>query len=90
MSSSDNPSERLGSDDPGITALANILISALAGSDSEGNSLPAGFAHLQQTLAYNEDGTLHTITVTNGTNNWTQTIGYTNGKPTSFSAWVKS
>lgn len=43
-----------------------------------------------QTLAYNTDGTLATVSFTDGTNNWTQTMGYTSGLLTSVSRWVKS
>lgn len=44
---------------------------------------------LPQTLAYNGDGTLNTISVTDGVSTWVQTYTYTAGKATGISAWVK-
>jgi len=43
-----------------------------------------------QNVTYNQDGTVATKYFTDGTNTWTQTYTYTNGKVTSFSPWVKS
>lgn len=44
---------------------------------------------LPQTLAYDGSGNLSTITVTDGTDTWTQTLTYTDGNLTGVSAWVK-
>lgn len=44
---------------------------------------------MPQTLAYNADGTLNTITATDGTRTWRQTMTYTAGKLTGISGWVK-
>lgn len=51
------------------------------------------FDRMPQTIAYNGDGTVNTITATGtmgGTVTvWIKTFGYTNGKITSISEWVK-
>lgn len=44
---------------------------------------------MPQTLTYNGDGTIATISVTNGTDTWVQTLTYTAGNLTGVSAWVK-
>lgn len=44
---------------------------------------------LQQTLAYNPDGTLNYVEAADGVNTWRQTYTYTGGKVTGISAWVK-
>ncbi len=44
---------------------------------------------LAQTLTYNVDGTLNYIQVTSGGFNYRQTYGYTSGRITSISNWVK-
>lgn len=44
---------------------------------------------LPQTLAYNGDGTVNYIEVTSAGGVYRQTYGYTAGKVTSISAWVK-
>jgi hypothetical protein len=41
------------------------------------------------TLAYNADGTLATITRTVGADTWVETYTYTNGVLTNMSGWVK-
>jgi hypothetical protein len=41
------------------------------------------------TLAYNSDGTLNTITRVVGPDTWVDTCSYTNGVLTSMSGWVK-
>lgn len=43
---------------------------------------------LPHTYSYNGDGTVNTDTVTNGTDTWVKTYGYTGGKMTSETAWV--
>lgn len=43
---------------------------------------------LSQTLAYNADGTLASITVTNSGRTYKQSFSYTNGVVTSISNWV--
>ena len=55
-----------------------------SGSDGTAfsSSLPA-------VLAYNSDGTLKTITITDGTNTWVQTLTWTSGNLTATSAWVR-
>jgi hypothetical protein len=56
--------------------------------DSAGDIIfPDDFA---QTLTYNADGTVATISFTDTTNTWTQTFTYTTGKVTGISKWVKS
>lgn len=56
--------------------------------DSGGGSInPDDFA---QTLTYNGDNTLATMSFTDGTNTWTQTFTYTTGNLTGVSKWVKS
>jgi hypothetical protein len=44
---------------------------------------------LAQTFAYNVDGTLNYIQVTQSGSNYRQTYGYTDGRITSISNWVK-
>lgn len=43
-----------------------------------------------QTLAYNGDGLLETVSFTDGVNTWTQTLTYTGGLLTGVSTWVRS
>ncbi|WP_289296256.1 hypothetical protein [uncultured Reyranella sp.] len=43
-----------------------------------------------QTLTYNGDGTVNTVSFTDGTYTWTQTFTYTAGKVIGISAWVQS
>jgi hypothetical protein len=63
-------------------------LDALAVRDSTGGVInPDNYA---QTLTYNGDGTVATISFTDGTNTWTQTFTYTSGKVSGISAWVKS
>lgn len=44
---------------------------------------------MPQTLTYNGDGTVNTITATWNGNTWIRTFTYTSGKVTGISAWVK-
>lgn len=56
--------------------------------DSSGSTIfPESHA---QTLTYNADGTVNTISFTDGAHTWTQTFTYTSGNVTGISAWVKS
>jgi len=56
--------------------------------DSAGNVVfPDDF---NKTLTYNGDGTVNTISFTDGTNTWTQTFAYTNGKVTTDPRWVRT
>lgn len=41
------------------------------------------------TLTYNADGTLNTVSIVWSGNTYVQTYGYTSGRMTSISAWVK-
>lgn len=43
-----------------------------------------------QSLTYNGDNTVATISFTDGANTWTKTFTYTNGNLTGVSVWVKS
>lgn len=45
--------------------------------------------NLPQTLTYNGDGTVATVTATRGSESWVQTFTYTTGNLTGVSAWVK-
>lgn len=49
---------------------------------------PVGFDNLPQVMGYDGTGNLTTITATNGTNTWVQTLSYTSGNLTGVSAWV--
>lgn len=55
--------------------------------DSEGNAIAPD--SMAQTLGYNGAGKLATITATDGTNSWVQTLTYTAGRLSSVSQWVK-
>jgi hypothetical protein len=44
---------------------------------------------LPQTLAYNADGTLNYIQITDGVSIWRQTLTYASGKVVAISKWVK-
>lgn len=44
---------------------------------------------LPKTLAYNTDGTLNYIQITDGTSIWRQTLTYASGKVIAISEWVK-
>lgn len=46
--------------------------------------------NFEQTITYNGDGTVNTISFTNGTNTWTQTMSYTTSRLTGISKWVRS
>ena len=55
---------------------------------------PEGFVdNSPQTLTYNGDGTVNTITITGSylgvVSTWVRTFSYTSGKLTGISAWVK-
>lgn len=68
---------------PGMTnGVVKVAIDSMGGI-----CLPDRYA---QSLTYNGDGTVNTISFTDGTHTWTQTFTYTNGKVTGISAWVKS
>lgn len=56
--------------------------------DSSG-SRNVDVSSLPHTYTYNGDGTLATDSVTDGTLTWVKTYGYTSGKLTSETAWVK-
>jgi len=71
-----------------VQALLNRVIEAAGVKDTNGD-LIANFQGLPQALAYNGDGTLNTITVTDGTDSWIQTLSYTSGVVTGVSGWVK-
>jgi hypothetical protein len=43
-----------------------------------------------QTLSYNTDGTLASVSFTDGTRTWTQTNTWVNGALTAVSKWVRS
>lgn len=43
-----------------------------------------------QTLTYNADDTIATVSFTDGTHTWTQSFTYTAGKVTAISAWVRA
>lgn len=51
------------------------------------------FDRMPQTITYNGDGTVNTITATATmgavVTTWVKTLGYTSGKVTSVSDWVK-
>lgn len=51
------------------------------------------FDRLQQTIAYNGDGTVNTITATGSfggvTVTWVKTLSYSSGKLSGVSEWVK-
>ena len=56
--------------------------------DSSGEPIvPDSYA---QTITYNGDDTVNTISFTDGVNIWTQTFSYTSGLVTGISTWVKS
>lgn len=56
--------------------------------DSVGNWVqPDNYA---QTFTYNADGTVATISFTDGSNTWTQTFTYSSGNVASVSKWVRS
>lgn len=69
---------------------SSTLLWDKGGVDTAGNGLPENFDNLPQTLTYNADGTLNTVSKTYGGHTWTQTFGYTSGNVTSISGWVKS
>lgn len=62
---------------------------ALAGAAVGSDGVVLDLNSLAQTLAYNADGTINTITVTSGGNTYVQTMTYTGGNLTGISAWVK-
>jgi hypothetical protein len=55
-------------------------------TDTKGRPVPD---EANDTLAYNSDGTLNTITRTLGPDTWVETYTYTNGQLTNISGWVK-
>lgn len=56
--------------------------------DSAGNVVfPDDF---DKTITYNGDGTLNTISFTDGVNTWTQTHVWTGGKLTTDPRWVRT
>lgn len=73
-----------------VAAIEASAAASSSGSDSLGSPLPADFQTLPRTLTYNGSGLVATVARTDGTNTWTQTLAYTDGKVTSISAWVKS
>lgn len=80
-----------GGGDPPATEATLDAILALTPTpvDTGGNPLPADFDTLPQTLVYAAH-VIQSIAVTNGTNTWTQTYGYTGTDLTSISGWVKT
>lgn len=73
--------KRAGSDAPFPVSAGAIL------DDTGAAIVPDNYA---QTLTYNGDGTVNTVSFTDGTNTWTQTFTYTAGKVTGISTWVRS
>lgn len=68
-------------------AISEVLLNTMP-LDTAGNGInPDAYA---QILTYNGDGTVATISFTDGTNTWTQTFTYTAGLLTGVSRWVKS
>lgn len=55
-------------------------------NDTQGRSVPEDG---NDTIAYNSDGTINTITRTHGPDTWVQTYTYTSGSLTNVSGWVK-
>lgn len=68
-----------------LASYDDVLLVQTAG----GGDLPVDPDTLPQVLAYNGDNTLNYIQVTDGVTTWRQTFGYTSGKLTSISAWVR-
>lgn len=60
---------------------------------SQNNITEDFFDRLQQTISYNGDGSVNTITATGLFETivvtWIRTFGYTSGKLTSISTWVQ-
>lgn len=55
--------------------------------DTGGNPMPSG---MPTAYAYNADGTVDTLTKTNGIDTWVMTFSYISGRLASDSGWVKS
>ena len=57
-------------------------------ADSRGDAITPD--SMAQTLGYDGSGNLTTVTVTDGTSTWVQTLTYTGSNLTGVSTWVKS
>jgi hypothetical protein len=55
-------------------------------NDTQGRFVPEDG---NDTIAYNTDGTISTITRIVGSTTWIETYTYTSGKLTNISGWVK-
>ena len=62
--------------------MANLITTVPHGTAVDLDSSP-------QTLAYNGDGTLNYVTVSDGEYSYMQSYTYTSGKVTAISAWVQ-
>jgi hypothetical protein len=56
--------------------------------DSHGNAIPVH--QMVKTVTTNGSGQVISVSVTDGTSTWTQTIAYPSGTSTTVSPWVKS
>lgn len=65
-----------------------VAVSATALRDDQGNLIyPDNYT---QSLTYDEDGLLTTISFTDGVTTWTQTFTYETGRLTGISVWARS
>ena len=69
---------------------ANPLPTRVAGQllDDTGQAISPD--NYTQAFTYNADGTVATVSFTDGSNTWTQTYTYSAGRVASISNWVRS
>ncbi|OAF11690.1 hypothetical protein [Bradyrhizobium neotropicale] len=69
---------------------ANPLPTRVAGQLLDNMGQPITPDNYTQNFTYNTDGTLASISFTDGTNTWTQNYTYNAGNVASVSRWVRS
>ena len=72
-----------------MSVIDNLAYTGDADVVLDSSNKPVAIDSLAQTFAYDGSGNLITITSTDGISSWVQTLGYTAGKVTSISRWVK-
>lgn len=55
----------------------------------DSNNKPVAISSLLQSISYNPDGTVSSISATNGVGTWVQSFTYTSGRVSSISRWIK-
>ncbi|OKO88060.1 hypothetical protein AC629_10960 [Bradyrhizobium sp. NAS80.1] len=69
---------------------ANPLPTRVAGQLLDNTGQAVSPDNYTQSFTYNVDGTVATVSFTDGANTWTQTLTYDAGRVSSITNWVRS